>query len=96
MPPTTTETTMDKLTAEAVTDDQILSLRHEAWLAGDTLQVALCNVALDSDLEAIAEIGAQRVALERLGVVPGLADADRRARQLCADAINATRAQADR
>jgi hypothetical protein len=85
---------MIETTAETITPKQI-RLRHEAWLNGDTLQVALCNVALADDFEAIAGIGAQRAALERLGVVPGLVDADGRARQRCADAINAARAEDD-
>lgn len=76
-----------------ITDEQIETLRSEAAQAGDTLQVALCDVALASGLTYIAEVGEHRAELETLGVVPEHVDADVRARELCAQAIADAQAQ---
>jgi hypothetical protein len=70
-----------------VTDEQIEILRSEASQAGDTLQVALCDVALASGLTDMAEVGEHRVELETLGIVPEHVDADVKAREFCAKAI---------
>jgi hypothetical protein len=70
-----------------VTDYQIETLRNEAAQAGDTLQVALCDVALASGLTDMAEVGEHRAELETLGIVPEHIDADVRARELCAQAV---------
>jgi hypothetical protein len=74
-------------TMKEITDEQIEALRSEAAQAGDTLQVALCDVALASGLTDMAEVGEHRAELETLGVVPEHVDADVKARKLCAQAI---------
>lgn len=85
---------MTTLTAEDIDDDDIKQLSAEAAESGDGLMVALCAVALASDLGEVAEFDEdQRGALERLGVIPEHIDADVRARRHCADAINNARAQ---
>jgi hypothetical protein len=76
-----------------VTDYQIETLRSEAAQAGDTLQVALCDVALASGLTDMAEVGEHRAELEALGAVPEHVDADVKARELCAKAIADAQAQ---
>lgn len=85
--------TTNELTAETITDNQIEALERDAATSGDLAQVALCRVALASALDDIADVGDQRNALERLGVIPEHVDADVRARKLCADAISSARAQ---
>ena len=69
-----------------ITDDQIRTLRKEANIAGDHLQVAICNVAL-TEWPEIAEVGEHRAALEALGIYPALVDSDEVARALCVKAI---------
>lgn len=74
-------TNTNQLTADTITPSQIRRLRTEAMEAGDDLQVECCDLAL-SDTIAIATIN------EALTT-------NTEARQLCADAINNARAQAD-
>jgi hypothetical protein len=76
-----------------ITDEQIETLRSEAARAGDTLQVALCDVALANGLTDMVEVGEHRAELETLGVVPEHIDADVRARELCTKAIADAQAQ---
>jgi hypothetical protein len=77
---------MDKLNATNITDDQISALSREASSAGDLLMVATCQTALADPTE---DPSADDPLCTPLAVaVP-------RARQRCADAINAARAQDD-
>jgi hypothetical protein len=88
----------DKLTAATITDDKIEQLREEA-VGRDDLQVALCDLALhdeSADLTVTPEIDESlRAGLESLGVIPEHVGCTDVARQRCADAINAARAQED-
>lgn len=77
------------LTSETITDRQIRSLRTEARAVPDGRMAALCALALDDDISD--EDGCDDghwMAIRDLSVQD--------ARQRCADAINAARAQADR
>lgn len=42
-------------TPETITDEQIEALRAEAGAAGDLAQVAICDRAIDGDMQARAE-----------------------------------------
>jgi len=81
-------------TATTITNRQIRTLRTEAAAAGDSLQVAICDVALATDIAAIAEIDESvRRDLEVLGIIPEHVGADLVARAECARVI--TDAQAN-
>lgn len=90
-----TETT--KLTAETITSAQIRALRTEAGEAGDSAQVAVCNIALGNE-EPVTTAAAWE---DRFGG-GGHSDSERKAimaartteqaQQICADVINAARA----
>jgi hypothetical protein len=82
-----------KLTAATITDRDIRMLAAEANHANDDLQATICAVALSGGLGEITDVEPHRSALEVLGIIPEHVDADIRARQLCADAINSARAQ---
>lgn len=86
---------MTKLTAHTITDRDIRMLCAEANHSNDDLQATICAVALAGGLGEIADVEPHRSALETLGIIPEHVDADVRARQLCADAINNARAQDD-
>jgi hypothetical protein len=82
----TTTRTQEK-TMKEITNEQIEILRSEAAQAGDTLQVALCALALANGLTDMVEVGEHRAELETLGIVPEHVDAHVKARELCAKAI---------
>lgn len=73
-----------------ITDAQIEALRTEAGAAGDSLQVALCDVALGRE-DRVRD--SQIPAMERVGVVLERSDAADVARSLCERAIGAGAAQ---
>ena len=80
-------TTTNRLTAEAITTDQIRALRDEAVEAGDDRQVDYCDVAL-------APFRRQNDDGSELQWPWNGLPADRDvARQVCAEAIIAARAQ---
>jgi len=69
-----------------VTNNQIHKLRDDGIVAGDDLQIAICDVALTAWPE-IAEVGEHRAALEMLGIYPALVDSDVVAQHVCARVI---------
>ena len=79
-----------------ITDRQIRTLRAEAVAAGDSLQVAICDVALATGIAAIAEIDESvRGDLEVLGIIPEHVGADLAARAECARVIADAAAQGE-
>jgi hypothetical protein len=88
--------TMTTITADTITDRQILDLRREARNQSDDLQVAICTVALATGLADVADIDeTQCAALEGIGIIPEHVGSDLVARALCADAVNEARAMDD-
>ena len=81
-------------TTATITDRQIRTLRAEAVAAGDSLQVAICDVALATGIATIAEIEESvRADLEVLGIIPEHVGADLAARAECARVIADAAAQ---
>jgi len=75
---------------DEITDEQIAQLRAEAAQAGDLVMTAICDVALASQLDEIAEIdGSVRSELERRGIIPERVGADVLARAECERVIRA-------
>lgn len=78
---------MAQLTAKTITFDQIKALRSEAAQAADYDQVAICDLALDGEIDTddytcLSDSGVER--LRSMG--------RDEAYQACADAINTARA----
>ena len=83
-------------TTLTITDEQIESLRAEAEAAGDDLQVAICDIALATELGQIADIDETlRADLEERGIIPEHVNADVVARAECARVIAEAQAQQD-
>ena len=81
--------------AMTVTDRQIRALLSEAGTAGDSLQCAICHIALEEwDTEEDDLDSDDRRALERLGIIPEHIGSDVAAQAECARVIAAAAAAA--
>ena len=79
-----------------VTDEQIKQLRNEAAVAGDMIQVVICDIALADGLgdeipASVDVVG--HMALERVGVHVASIRASDEARRVCVNAIVETGVQ---
>lgn len=78
-----------------ITRAQIKALRSEAYAAGDYVQAAICEVAMDRHASAMDVCDEHGVwtALERRGVIPGNVTTESVAEAICAKAIASAAAQ---
>lgn len=85
----TNTNTIEPLTADTITDDQIRALHCEAIAAGVERMVITCAIALRPIYVAPTDVTVERILRSEDN------EMRRQARRMCARAINAARAAAD-